>query len=216
MLFALAVFWFLPITEAAAATALVTAPVAVLVTLRMTRFATDGFSDALLAGLAVLALVFAVAGFTVFGAALPKVFFPASLDRAADAAPAPVFDSAAFPFLGAAFFALVAMALFLLAGCGATRADCPTPIAPRPDAAVRRSGHKRNPFHPFSCFDTATLAGLAYGQTVLSRAIQAAGYEWNPAEAHSAVYDAERTAQLFCAIVNRWKHLEDCERERVG
>ncbi|HJU25827.1 MAG TPA: ribonuclease T [Rhodanobacteraceae bacterium] len=84
------------------------------------------------------------------------------------------------------------------------------------NAAVRRSGHKRNPFHPFSCFDTATLAGLAYGQTVLSRAIQAAGYEWNPAEAHSAVYDAERTAQLFCAIVNRWKHLEDCERERIG
>ena len=84
------------------------------------------------------------------------------------------------------------------------------------NAAVRRSGHKRNPFHPFSCFDTVTLAGLAYGQTVLSRAVQAAGFEWNPAEAHSAVYDAERTAQLFCAIVNRWKFLEDCERERIG
>ncbi|HEY3520939.1 MAG TPA: ribonuclease T [Rhodanobacteraceae bacterium] len=84
------------------------------------------------------------------------------------------------------------------------------------NAAVRRSGHKRNPFHPFSCFDTVTLAGLAYGQTVLSRAVQAAGFEWNPAEAHSAVYDAERTAQLFCTIVNRWKYLEDCERERIG
>ncbi|HXS73677.1 MAG TPA: ribonuclease T [Rhodanobacteraceae bacterium] len=84
------------------------------------------------------------------------------------------------------------------------------------NAAVRRTGHKRNPFHPFSCFDTATLGGLAYGQTVLSRAVQAAGFEWNPNEAHSAVYDAERTAALFCAIVNRWKYLEDCERERVG
>ncbi|HEX6613890.1 MAG TPA: ribonuclease T [Rhodanobacteraceae bacterium] len=84
------------------------------------------------------------------------------------------------------------------------------------NAAVRRSGHKRNPFHPFSCFDTATLAGLAYGQTVLSRAVQAAGFEWDPNEAHSAVYDAERTAALFCTIVNRWKMLEDCERERVG
>lgn len=84
------------------------------------------------------------------------------------------------------------------------------------NAAVRRSGHKRNPFHPFSCFDTATLGGLAYGQTVLSRAVQAAGFEWDPAEAHSAVYDAERTANLFCAIVNRWKQLEDLERERVG
>ena len=84
------------------------------------------------------------------------------------------------------------------------------------NAAVRRCGHKRNPFHPFSCFDTATLGGLAYGQTVLSRAVQAAGFEWNPAEAHSAVYDAERTAELFCAIVNRWKRLEDCEKKRVG
>jgi ribonuclease T len=84
------------------------------------------------------------------------------------------------------------------------------------NAAVRRTGYKRNPLHPFSCFDTATLAGLAYGQTVLSRAVQAAGFEWNPNEAHSAVYDAERTAALFCAIVNRWKHLEDCERERIG
>jgi ribonuclease T len=84
------------------------------------------------------------------------------------------------------------------------------------NAAVRRTAYKRNPFHPFSCFDTVTLAGLAYGQTVLSRAVQAAGFEWNPAEAHSAVYDAERTAQLFCAIVNRWKRLEDCEKERIG
>ncbi len=84
------------------------------------------------------------------------------------------------------------------------------------NAAVRRSAHKRNPFHPFSCFDTATLGGLAYGQTVLSRAVQAAGFEWNPDEAHSAVYDAERTAALFCAIVNRWKRLEDLERQTLG
>jgi ribonuclease T len=84
------------------------------------------------------------------------------------------------------------------------------------NAAVRRTGHKRNPFHPFSCFDTATLAGLAYGQTVLSRAVQAAGFEWNASEAHSAVYDAERTAALFCAIVNRWRSFEQLEREIVS
>ncbi len=84
------------------------------------------------------------------------------------------------------------------------------------NAAVQRTGHKRNPFHPFSCFDTATLGGLAYGQTVLSRAVQAAGFEWNANEAHSAVYDAERTAALFCEIVNRWRHLEELEDERVG
>lgn len=76
------------------------------------------------------------------------------------------------------------------------------------NAAVRRSGHKRNPFHPFSCFDTATLAGLAYGQTVLSKAAMAADIPFNTREAHSAAYDTARTAELFCAIVNRWHTLE--------
>jgi ribonuclease T len=79
------------------------------------------------------------------------------------------------------------------------------------NAAVRRTGHKRCPFHPFSAFDTVSLAGLAYGQTVLSRALQAAGLEWDANEAHSALYDAERTAQLFCMIVNRWKTLNEAE-----
>lgn len=78
------------------------------------------------------------------------------------------------------------------------------------NAAIRRTGYKRSPFHLFSCFDTATLGGLAYGQTVLSRAVQAAGFQWNAEEAHSAVYDAERTAKLFCRIVNRWKLMQDC------
>jgi ribonuclease T len=73
------------------------------------------------------------------------------------------------------------------------------------NAAVARVGHKRNPFHPFSVFDTVTLGGLAYGQTVLSRAAQAAGIGWDGDEAHSAVYDTERTAQLFCLVLNRWR-----------
>ena len=72
------------------------------------------------------------------------------------------------------------------------------------NAAVARTAHKRNPFHPFSTFDTVTLAGMAYGQTVLSRAVQAAGLDWNNDDAHSAVYDTERTALLFCTILNRW------------
>ena len=67
--------------------------------------------------------------------------------------------------------------------------------------------YKRQPFHPFSSFDTVSLAGLAYGQTVLARALQAAGLHWDEREAHSAIYDAERTAELFCLIVNRWKGL---------
>lgn len=80
------------------------------------------------------------------------------------------------------------------------------------NAAVARTSYKRSPFHPFSCFDTATLGGLALGQTVLSRAVQAAGLDWNADEAHTAVYDTERTAQLFCRIVNRWKKLQDLEK----
>jgi ribonuclease T len=75
------------------------------------------------------------------------------------------------------------------------------------NAAVQRTGFKRSPFHPFSSFDTATLGGLAFGQTVLSRAVQSAGIDWNESEAHSAIYDTEKTAALFCAIVNRWKIL---------
>lgn len=75
------------------------------------------------------------------------------------------------------------------------------------NAAIRRIGYKRNPFHNFSVFDTASLAGLVYGQTVLSRALQAAGLEWNGQDAHSARYDVERTSELFCTMVNAWKAL---------
>ncbi len=76
-------------------------------------------------------------------------------------------------------------------------------------AAVDRAGVKRNPFHAFSTFDTASLAGVAYGQTVLARAVAAAGMSWDAEAAHSAVYDAEKTADLFCAIVNRWDQLRE-------
>src|SRR5215468_6771859 len=71
------------------------------------------------------------------------------------------------------------------------------------NAAVARADVKRNPFHPFSCFDTATLAGAALGQTVLAKAITVAGLEWDQSSAHSASYDAERTADLFCLVCNR-------------
>lgn len=71
-------------------------------------------------------------------------------------------------------------------------------------AAAERNKISRNPFHPFSTFDTVSLAGLAYGQTVLSRAAQAAGLSWDNNEAHTALYDADQTAELFCIIANRW------------
>jgi ribonuclease T len=73
------------------------------------------------------------------------------------------------------------------------------------NAAVKRTDVKRNPFHPFSCFDTATLAGAALGQTVLAKAVTVAGLAWDASFAHSAVYDAERTAELFCLICNRFR-----------
>ncbi len=81
------------------------------------------------------------------------------------------------------------------------------------NAAVERVGYKRNPFHPFSCFDTATLGGLAYGQTVLARAVAAAGLDWDGSRAHSAAYDTERTASLFCTICNRWRQLHVAESD---
>jgi ribonuclease T len=84
------------------------------------------------------------------------------------------------------------------------------------NAAIRRTAHKKSPFHPFSCFDTVTLGGLAYGQTVLSRAVEASGRSWDSREAHAAVYDAERTAELFCGVVNRWKQMDDVWKRHTG
>jgi ribonuclease T len=80
------------------------------------------------------------------------------------------------------------------------------------NAAVARAEIKRNPFHPFSCFDTATLAGAAFGQTVLAKAVQVCGIEWDSSAAHSAKYDAERTADIFCEVCNAldgvWRRAE--------
>ncbi|WP_246075818.1 ribonuclease T [Aliikangiella marina] len=74
-------------------------------------------------------------------------------------------------------------------------------------AASDRIKAKRNPFHPFTTFDTATLAGLALGQTVLAKACEVANIGFDNEQAHSALYDTEKTAELFCFIVNRWKKL---------
>jgi ribonuclease T len=74
-------------------------------------------------------------------------------------------------------------------------------------AASERTKLKRVPFHPFATFDTATLSGLAYGQTVLAKACKSAGMEFDNKQAHSALYDTQKTAELFCGIVNKWKQL---------
>lgn len=74
-------------------------------------------------------------------------------------------------------------------------------------AAVERAKVNRDPFHPFSSFDTATLAALSLGHSVLAKACVMAGIDFDNHEAHSAAYDTWKTAELFCFIVNRWKEL---------
>jgi len=83
------------------------------------------------------------------------------------------------------------------------------------NAAVARADVKRNPFHPFSCFDTATLAGAALGQTVLAKAIRVAGLEWDSGSAHNARYDAECSADLFCLVCNRLRDSHAAAEERA-
>ncbi len=68
-------------------------------------------------------------------------------------------------------------------------------------AAAERAKVK-SPFHQFSTFDTVTLSGLVYGETVLAKAVKAAGIEWDQKQAHGALYDTLKTAELFCKIVN--------------
>lgn len=71
-------------------------------------------------------------------------------------------------------------------------------------AATKRSGIKYNPFHTFTTFDTASLAAVALGETVLARATRRARIPFDLQQAHAASYDAERTAELFCHIANKW------------
>lgn len=75
------------------------------------------------------------------------------------------------------------------------------------NAAIERSSIKRTPFHPFVSFDTTSIAGVALGQTVLVKACKAANIPFDQNEAHSALYDAQKTAELFCHIINKWQAL---------
>ncbi len=75
------------------------------------------------------------------------------------------------------------------------------------NAAIERHNIKRTPFHPFTAFDTSTLSGFVFGQTVLAKACSAADIEFDTKQAHSAIYDVEKTAELFCNMVNKWQAL---------
>lgn len=70
-------------------------------------------------------------------------------------------------------------------------------------AAIKRCRFHRAPFHSFTTLDTATLSALALGETVLAKAVRAAKISFDVNQAHCAAYDAEKTAELFCYIVNR-------------
>ena len=70
--------------------------------------------------------------------------------------------------------------------------------------AIARCKITNNPFHKFSSLDTVTLGALAYKNTVLSRIAEAAGYKWDSNAAHSALYDAQVTANIFCKVFNSY------------
>lgn len=74
-------------------------------------------------------------------------------------------------------------------------------------AAIDRNDISRDPFHPFSSFDTASISAIALGQTVLAKSCKTAGIDFDNGSAHSAEYDTVKTAELFCHIVNRYKEL---------
>ncbi|PHQ80834.1 MAG: ribonuclease T [Coxiella sp. (in: Bacteria)] len=69
-------------------------------------------------------------------------------------------------------------------------------------AGAKRCNLSNIPLHAFTCIDTATLGGVFYGKTVLAKALKKARIEFDKNEAHSAVYDAEKTAELFCQVIN--------------
>lgn len=70
------------------------------------------------------------------------------------------------------------------------------------NAAVKRNDIKKSPFHPFSVLDTVTLGALATNQTVLARICESLEIDYDPKEAHSAAYDSDVTAKVFCRVIN--------------
>lgn len=68
-------------------------------------------------------------------------------------------------------------------------------------SAMRRTNIKLQ-LHDFTTLDTATLSAATYGQTALAKALAAAKIPFNQKESHSAIYDAQKTAELFCKIIN--------------
>lgn len=75
-------------------------------------------------------------------------------------------------------------------------------------AAAKRNNINRNPFHPFTVMDTASLCGVTVGHTVLNEAAKRLDIHYEREYAHSSAYDADIAAKVFCAIVNRSSYSE--------
>ena len=72
-------------------------------------------------------------------------------------------------------------------------------------AAMMRADIDRSPLHAFTVMDTATLGGVFHGKTVLAKAMKVADIAFDTNEAHSALYDTLKTAELFCQMLNSLK-----------
>ena len=70
--------------------------------------------------------------------------------------------------------------------------------------AISRNNLKKSPFHPFSVLDTVTLGALHTKQTVLARICDVLKIDYDSKQAHSAAYDSDITAKVFCKIINEF------------
>ena len=70
-------------------------------------------------------------------------------------------------------------------------------------ANIERYDIKNSPFHPFSVIDTVSLGAAFTGQTVLARIAKELSIDYDNDLAHSAAYDAEITAKVFCDLLNK-------------
>ena len=75
--------------------------------------------------------------------------------------------------------------------------------------AIARNNIKRSPFHPFSVLDTVSLGVLATNQTVLARICDSLSIDYDSKEAHSAAYDSDVTAKVFCRVLNDYSSQEN-------
>ena len=75
---------------------------------------------------------------------------------------------------------------------------------------IKAAAHRcqlKSPLHSFSTLDTLSLGALIYGETVLSTLMSKAEIDFDDKQAHSALYDAQKTAELFCKMITNYDAL---------